>query len=133
MNEEESKTTVGEEQQQTGDDETREDLILYNNKETTEVRWIFDHTYGKFKLLTMPWFMKNAPEETKTATIEWLRQCAINEKIGKPHPKIPEITLEWRMRPEEVFRLSDMSRDDFLKLMINGKKEYSKAYSICKV
>ena len=44
-----------------------------------------------------------------------------------------EICKELGMRPEEVFRLSDLSRDDFLKLMIAGTDGYSKAYDIKKV
>ena len=31
------------------------------------------------------------------------------------------------MRPQEVFRLSDFSREDFLKIMIGNSKGYSKA------
>lgn len=31
------------------------------------------------------------------------------------------------MKPEEVFRLSDFSRDDFLEMMIRGRNTYSKA------
>ena len=42
-----------------------------------------------------------------------------------------EICKELGMRPEEVFRLSDLSRDDFLKIMLNGNNEgYSTAYEI---
>lgn len=43
---------------------------------------------------------------------------------GKP---IQEIGHQLGMRPEEVFRLSDFSRDDFLEMMIKGKTTYSKA------
>lgn len=31
------------------------------------------------------------------------------------------------MKPEEVFRLSDFSRDDFLEMMTRDKKAYSTA------
>lgn len=41
-----------------------------------------------------------------------------------------EICKELGMKPEEVFRLSDFSRDDFLKLMNRGQEEYNKAYSV---
>lgn len=58
---------------------------------------------------------------------------AIIKELQSEGKSTSEICKQLGMRPEEVFRLSDMSRDDFLKLMINGKKEYSKAYSICKV
>lgn len=44
-----------------------------------------------------------------------------------------EICKELGMRPEEVFRLSDLSRDDFLKLMIDGTTGYNKAYDIKRV
>jgi ParB-like chromosome segregation protein Spo0J len=44
-----------------------------------------------------------------------------------------EICKELGMRPEEVFRLSDLSRDDFLKIMLEGSKNYSKAYDIINV
>ena len=44
-----------------------------------------------------------------------------------------EICKELGMRPEEVFRLSDLSRDDFLRLMIEGTTGYNKAYDIKKV
>lgn len=44
-----------------------------------------------------------------------------------------EICKELGMRPEEVFRLSDLSRDDFLNLMTKDKTEYSKAYNVSKV
>lgn len=41
-----------------------------------------------------------------------------------------EICKELGMRPEEVFRLSDFTRDDFLKIMNKGKSEYNKSYSV---
>ncbi len=43
-----------------------------------------------------------------------------------------EICKELGMRPEEVFRLSDLSREDFLNLMIKDKQEFSKAYEVNK-
>lgn len=46
---------------------------------------------------------------------------------------IDEISKQLGMRPEEVFRLSDFSREDFLKMMINGEKEYSKAEYITRI
>ena len=39
-----------------------------------------------------------------------------------------EICKELGMRPEEVFRLSDFSRDDFLRIMQRGKETYNKSY-----
>lgn len=41
-----------------------------------------------------------------------------------------EICKELGMRPEEVFRLSDFSRDDFLRIMTKDKHEYEKAYRL---
>lgn len=41
-----------------------------------------------------------------------------------------EIYKELGMRPEEVFRLSDFSRDDFLRIMTKDKNEYGKAYRL---
>lgn len=41
-----------------------------------------------------------------------------------------EICKELGMKPEEVFRLSDLGREDFLKLMMNGAKGYNKAFDI---
>lgn len=41
-----------------------------------------------------------------------------------------EICKELGMRPEEVFRLSDFSRDDFLRIMQRGKETYNKSYII---
>ncbi len=44
---------------------------------------------------------------------------------------IENISKELGMKPEEVFRLSDFSREDFLKMMLNGNT-YSKAEFITK-
>ncbi len=46
---------------------------------------------------------------------------------------INDISKQLGMRPEEIFRLSDFSREDFLKMMINGEKEYSKAEYITRI
>ena len=37
------------------------------------------------------------------------------------------------MRPEEIFRLSDFSKEDFLKMMTKGVTGYSKAEFITKI
>ena len=39
---------------------------------------------------------------------------------------MPEISKQLGMKPEEVFRLSDFSRDDFLAMMTEGAS-YSRA------
>lgn len=41
-----------------------------------------------------------------------------------------EICKELGMKPEEVFRLSDFTREDFLRMMIKNQKTYSKSYQI---
>lgn len=41
-----------------------------------------------------------------------------------------EICKELGMKPEEVFRLSDFTREDFLKIMIKDQKTYNKSYQI---
>lgn len=46
---------------------------------------------------------------------------------------VSEIGKEIGMKPEEVFRLSDFSRDDFINLMTNGVTGFSKAETIRKV
>ena len=43
---------------------------------------------------------------------------------------VKEISKQLGMKPEEVFRLSDFSRDDFLKILLGGQTEYSKAYIV---
>lgn len=40
---------------------------------------------------------------------------------------------ELGMRPEEIFRLSDFSKEDFLKMMVQGRPNYSKAEFITKI
>lgn len=45
---------------------------------------------------------------------------------------IPEIAKQLGMKEEEVYRLSDMKREDFLKMLVK-KTEYSKAFVIRKV
>lgn len=46
---------------------------------------------------------------------------------------IPEICKQLGMRPEEVFRLSDFSREDFLNILTSGQTQFSEAYMIKKV
>lgn len=43
---------------------------------------------------------------------------------------IPEISKELGMKPEEIFRLSGFTRDEFLDMMISGTTDYSKAVII---
>ncbi len=46
---------------------------------------------------------------------------------------VQEIGKQLGMRPEEVFRLSDFSRDDFLAMMTKGVKGYSHAELLTKL
>lgn len=46
---------------------------------------------------------------------------------------VPEICKQLGMRPEEVFRLSDFSREDFLKMLTGGNNQFSEAYILKKV
>ncbi|MCK9320105.1 ParB N-terminal domain-containing protein [Methanoculleus sp.] len=43
---------------------------------------------------------------------------------------VKEISKELGMKPEEIFRLSDISRDEFLKMLTKGVKDYNKAYIV---
>lgn len=52
---------------------------------------------------------------------------AIIKKLLDAGKSTKEICKELGMRPEEVFRLSDFSRDDFLKIMTAGKENYNNA------
>lgn len=45
---------------------------------------------------------------------------------------IKELSIQLGMSPEEIFRLSDFSRESFLKKIIGGEKKYSKAKYIVK-
>lgn len=58
---------------------------------------------------------------------------AIVQELLDEGKSTKEICKELGMKPEEVFRLSDFSRDDFLRLMNKGQNEYNKAYSVKKV
>lgn len=52
---------------------------------------------------------------------------AIVKRLMDEGKSVQEIGKQLGMKPEEVFRLSDFSRDDFLDMMIRGKTTYSKA------
>lgn len=49
---------------------------------------------------------------------------------GKP---VSEISKQLGMKPEEVFRLSDFSKEDFLAMMTKGIKDYSRAEALAKI
>jgi ParB-like chromosome segregation protein Spo0J len=53
---------------------------------------------------------------------------AIVKRLISQGKTVKEIGRELGMKPEEVFRLSDFTRDDFLKSMIDGAATYNRAY-----
>lgn len=55
---------------------------------------------------------------------------AIVKKLFQQGKTTKEICKQLGMRPEEVFRLSDFSREDFLKIMLDGTTAYGTAYEI---
>lgn len=57
---------------------------------------------------------------------------AIVKRLIDSGKSIKEIGKQLGMKPEEVFRLSDFGRDDFLRLMQRNTTTYSKAYEIRK-
>lgn len=52
---------------------------------------------------------------------------AIVKELLDSGKSVKEISKQLGMKPEEVFRLSDFSRDDFLAMMTSGATTYSKA------
>lgn len=57
---------------------------------------------------------------------------AIVQRLLDSGKSVKEIGKQLGMKPEEVFRLSDFGRDDFLRLMQRNTTTYSKAYEIRK-
>lgn len=58
---------------------------------------------------------------------------AIVQKLIDEGKTVDEIGKQLGMKPEEVFRLSDFTRDDFLDMMTKGVTGYSKAGMIKKI
>ncbi len=58
---------------------------------------------------------------------------AIVKRLLGEGKTVQEIGRQLGMRPEEVFRLSDFSREDFLRMMTEGVLGYSKAEALVKV
>lgn len=46
---------------------------------------------------------------------------------------IDEISKQLGMKPEEIFRLSEFTREDFLKMLVGDHKNFSKAYIVKKI
>ena len=58
---------------------------------------------------------------------------AIVKELMNEGKTVEEIGKQLGMKPEEIFRLSDFSKEDFLKMMVKGAHEYSKAEYITKI
>ena len=58
---------------------------------------------------------------------------AIVKRLMNDGKTVQEIGKQLGMKPEEIFRLSDFSKEDFLKMMTTGVSRYSKAELITKL
>ncbi|MDE6905545.1 MAG: ParB N-terminal domain-containing protein [Lachnospiraceae bacterium] len=58
---------------------------------------------------------------------------AIVKELMNEGKSVKEIGKQLGMRPEEVFRLSDFSKEDFLRMMIKPDQGFSKAEFITKI
>lgn len=58
---------------------------------------------------------------------------AIVKKLLDSGKTVNEISKQLGMKPEEVFRLSDFSKEEFLAMMTKGVKGYSKAEVLAKI
>lgn len=58
---------------------------------------------------------------------------AIVKELISEGKSVEEIGKQIGMRPEEVFRLSDFSKEDFLRMMIKADQGFSKAEFITKI
>ena len=58
---------------------------------------------------------------------------AVVKRLLDEGKTVAEIGKQLGMKPEEVFRLSDFSREDFLLMMTKGVQGYSKAEMLAKV
>lgn len=59
-------------------------------------------------------------------------KAIVKELMGEGK-SVEEIGKQLGMRPEEIFRLSDLSKEDFLNMMIKPNQGYSKAEFITKI
>ena len=59
-------------------------------------------------------------------------KAIVRELMGEGK-SVEEIGKQLGMRPEEIFRLSDFSKEDFLNMMIRPNQGYSKAEFITKI
>lgn len=59
-------------------------------------------------------------------------KAIVKELLGEGKT-VEEIGKQLGMRPEEIFRLSDFSKEDFLKMMIKSEQKFSNAEFITKI
>ncbi|WP_409969602.1 ParB N-terminal domain-containing protein [Bengtsoniella intestinalis] len=59
-------------------------------------------------------------------------KAIVKELMGEGK-SVNEIGKQLGMKPEEVFRLSEFSKEDFLRMMAKGVKDYSKAEMLTKL
>lgn len=59
-------------------------------------------------------------------------KAIVKELMGEGKT-VEEIGKQLGMRPEEIFRLSEFSKEDFLKMMIKPNEDFSKAEFITKI
>lgn len=59
-------------------------------------------------------------------------KAIVRELMGEGK-SVEEIGKQLGMRPEEIFRLSDFSKEDFLNMMVKPNQGYSKAEFITKI
>jgi len=57
----------------------------------------------------------------------------IVQKLISQGKSVEEIGKQLGMKPEEIFRLSNFSKEDFLRMMTDGAETYSKAEIIAKM
>lgn len=58
---------------------------------------------------------------------------AIVKELMAEGKGVEEIGKQLGMKPEEIFRLSDFTKEDFLRMMVKGRESYSKAEYITKI
>jgi len=58
---------------------------------------------------------------------------AIVKELMDEGKTVEEIGKQLGMKAEEIFRLSNFSKDDFLKMMVSGKESFSNAEFITKI
>lgn len=58
---------------------------------------------------------------------------AIVKELVNEGKTVEEIGKQLGMKPEEIFRLSDFSKEDFLRMMVKPEQKFSKAEFITKI